>query len=180
MRCSSRPSCMLLPLQPQKKSISCCAPPHLRQGPAYPGQNPKERNCKPKRAVIHRRFKSEDHSACPRARLLQTVLARAALGTSASCCPRTSVDVVQRQACSLILSSSPVLPLLPFPPLSPLSFSLPKALVQVVQDEGDKAWEGVRPTSRVPVRNEGTGVHRLSNLSCLAFPVTECLMAISA
>ena len=110
--------------------------PHLRQGPAYPGQNPKERNCKPERAVIHRRFRSEHHGVCPRARLLQAVLARAALATPASCCRRGSVDAVQREACSLPPLLLPLLPLHPLPALSPpLSFSPPKALVQVVQDE---------------------------------------------
>ena len=103
--------------------------PQLRQGPAYPGQNPKERNCKPKRAVSHGMFRSEDHGVCSRARLLHAVLARAALATPASCCPRTRVDAVQRQACSLPPLLLPVLPIHPLPALSLLSpFHLPKLL----------------------------------------------------
>ena len=122
-------TCVGCCLRPQKKVDIVLRVPQLRQGPAYPGQNPKERNCKPKRAVSHERLRSEDHGVCPRARLLQAVLARAARGTSASCCPRSRFDAVQRQACSPPPPFLPVLPLLPLPALSPLSpFPLPKLL----------------------------------------------------
>ena len=118
-----------LPLRRQKKVDIVLRVPHLRQRPVHPGQNPKERNCKPKRAVSHGRFRLEDRGVCPRARLLQAVLARAALATSASCSPRTRFDAVQRQACSLPPPFLPLLPLLPLPALSPLSpFPLPKLL----------------------------------------------------
>ena len=72
---------------------------------------------------------------------------------------RLTVDAVQRQACS--------------PPPSQSSCASPPG-------RGGKAWEGARPTSRVPVRNEGTGTRVLSNLNCVAFPAAQCLMAISA
>ena len=163
--------CLLLPLRPQKKVDIVLRVPQLRQWPAYPRQNPKERNCKPKLAVSHERLRSEDHGVCPRARLLQAVLARAALAT----CKLLSSH--EKPAPSLLSSSLFSLSTL-FPPSLSSPFSPPKALVQVVQDE--ETWEGARPTSRVPVRNEGTGARRLSNFSCLAFPAADCLMAISA
>ena len=106
--------------------------PHLRQGPAYPGQNPKESNCKPKRAVIHGRFRSEDHGVCSRARRLRA----ASHEPSATCrFTRGLTQSSDKPAPSLLPSTLfslpflPVLPLLPLPALSPLSpFPLPKLL----------------------------------------------------
>ena len=92
-----------------------------------------------------------------RARLLRAGLARVCSGHICKLQNRLRVDAVQRQACS------------PLPPKS--SCASPPG-------RGGKAWEGARPTSRVPARNEGTEAHPL--LKCLAFPAAECLMAISA
>ena len=66
---------------------------------------------------------------------------------------RLRVDAVQRQACFL-----------PLPPKS--SCASPPG-------RGGKAWEGARPTSRVPARSEGTGTRVLSNLNCVAFPAAR-------
>ena len=81
VECAQAALLCALPLQPQKKSLSCCASHVCAKGLARPGHSLKERNCKPKRAV-HGRFRSEDHGVCPRVR---AGLARSALDTSASC-----------------------------------------------------------------------------------------------
>ena len=56
---------------------------------------------------------------------------------------RLRVDAVQRQAC--------------FPPPSQSSCASPPG-------RGGKAWEGARPTLRVPVRNEGSEAHPLPSV----------------
>ena len=96
--------------------------PQLRQGPANPRQNPKERNCKPKRAVSHGRFRLEDRGVSSRARLLRA----ASHEPSATCrFARGLTQSSDKHAPSLL----PFLPLLPLPALSPLSpFLLPKLL----------------------------------------------------
>ena len=117
--------------------------------------------------------KSEASAGCPRT------------GCTGHICKlqnRSRCDAVQRQACSPPPPPPflPLLPLLSFPALSLLTLFPSQSSCASRPGRGDKAWEGARPTSRVPVRNEGGGAHRLSNLNCLAFPAADCLMAISA
>ena len=72
------------------------------------------------------------------------------------------VDALQRQACSTLLPSSLF-------SLSPPSLPSPLLPSRSRPGRRRKAWEGARPTSRVPLRNEGTEAHPLSNLKC-GFP----------
>ena len=162
VECAQAALLYALPLQPQKKSLSCCASHVCAKGLTCPGHSPKERNRKPKRAV-HGRFRSEDHGVCPKSEAFAGCPRTTCSGHICKLQNRSRVDAVQRQACSTLLPSS-LFSLLPLPALSPLSPSpspLPKS--------SRTRREGARPTSRDPLRNEGTEAHPLSNLKC-SFP----------
>ena len=73
------------------------------------------------------------------------------------CSGHTCKLLSQRQACSLPPLLLPLLPPHPLPALFPpsLLFTSQSSCASRPGRE-EKAWEGARPTSRVPVRNEGT------------------------